>query len=199
MDRAAVSEYFTSAVTTGHPRGIVAPQQAPLRSRPHRRGRHAAAGQCAAVRVVVLSLSLRRATRSSIARPSVRRRSQRRRSLVGSGDEIVAFRCTSRAGVVYHNVDRVTARGNILALGAAACPSGSAGVPLELEARMETRSILYRTLLAVRRLHSLAVAAMFAFIIWRVREAKRAAPCQPRTQVDGDPRASDLSARGQRT
>jgi hypothetical protein len=88
------------------------------------------------------------------------------------GDEVVAFRVHLPSKVVYHNVDRIR-RGNIL-VWEQPLAARLAGKPLELEVRMETQSILYRTLwLFAAAL--LAVAAMFALVIWRVvkRSARR--------------------------
>jgi hypothetical protein len=81
------------------------------------------------------------------------------------GDEIVAFRLHLPSKVVYHNVDRVR-RGNILAW-EQPLSARLAGTPLDLEARIETQSILFRTLWLFGAA-LLAVAATFAFIIWRV-------------------------------
>jgi hypothetical protein len=82
-----------------------------------------------------------------------------------TGDELVAFRVHVPSKVVYHNVDRVR-RGNIL-VWEQPLAARLAGTPLEIEARMETQSILYRTLWLFGGA-LVAVAAMFALIIWRV-------------------------------
>jgi hypothetical protein len=81
------------------------------------------------------------------------------------GGELVAFRLHLPSKVVYHNVDRVR-RGNIL-VWEQPLTARLAGRPLELEARMETQSILYRTLWLFGAA-LLAVATMFAVVIWRV-------------------------------
>jgi hypothetical protein len=92
-----------------------------------------------------------------------------------NGDEVVAFRVHLPSKVVYHNVDRVR-RGNILAW-EQPLTARLAATPLTMEARIETQSILYRTLwLFAGAL--LAVAVMFALVIWRVvkRSARRPLP-----------------------
>jgi hypothetical protein len=86
--------------------------------------------------------------------------------------------------VVDHNVDRVR-RGNILAL-EQPLTARLAGLPLELEARMETQSILYRTLWLFGSA-LLAVAVMFALIIWRVvkRSARQPLPTTSKVAPPG--------------
>jgi hypothetical protein len=103
-----------------------------------------------------------------------------------TGHEVVAFRVHVPSKVVYHNVDRVR-RGNILAL-EQPLTARLAGLPLELEARMETQSILYRTLWLFGAA-LLAVAAMFAVIIWRVVKRSAQRPLATKNQVDVHPRA----------
>jgi hypothetical protein len=102
------------------------------------------------------------------------------------GGELVAFRVHLPSKVVYHNVDRVR-RGNILAW-EQPLKARLAGVPLELEARMETQSILYRTLwLFAAAL--LAVATMFAVIVWRVVRRSARQPLLANSKIDLHPRA----------
>jgi hypothetical protein len=79
------------------------------------------------------------------------------------GDELVAFRLHVPSKVVYHNVDRVR-RGNILAWEQSLTDRLS-GRPIELEARMETQSILYQTL-GLFGAAMLLVAAMFGVVLW---------------------------------
>lgn len=81
------------------------------------------------------------------------------------GDEIVAFRVHVPSKVVYHNVDRVR-RGNILAW-EQPLTDRLAGRPIEIEARMQTQSILYRTL-GLFGLTLLLVAALFGAVLWWV-------------------------------
>ena len=62
------------------------------------------------------------------------------------GDEVVAFRLHLPSKVVYHNAgEKNLRRGNIL-VWEQPLRDRLQGVPLEMEARMETQSILYRTL-----------------------------------------------------
>jgi hypothetical protein len=102
------------------------------------------------------------------------------------GGELVAFRLHLPSKVVYHNVDRVR-RGNIL-VWEQPLTARLAGLPLELEARIETRSILYRTLWLFGAA-LLAVATMFALIVWRVvkRSAQRGLPIDSKVDVPGAP------------
>lgn len=79
------------------------------------------------------------------------------------GDELVAFRLHIPSKVVYHNVDRVR-RGNILAW-EQPLQDRLTGRPIEIEARMESQSILYRTL-GLFGVALLLVAVMFAGVLW---------------------------------
>ena len=66
-----------------------------------------------------------------------------------NGREIVAFRLHLPSKIRYHNTRREVGRGNIL-VWEQPLADRLRGVPLELDARMDAQSILYRTLLAVR-------------------------------------------------
>jgi hypothetical protein len=100
------------------------------------------------------------------------------------GDEVVAFRVHLPSKVVYHNVDRVR-RGNILAW-EQPLSARLAGQPLELEVRMETQSILYRTLWLFGAA-LLAVAAMFAVVVWRVVRRSARSPLATGRKTDIHP------------
>ena len=84
-----------------------------------------------------------------------------------SGRELVAFRLHLPSKIAYHNAgpDNLK-RGNIL-VWEQTLAERARGVPLTLDARMETRSILYRTLWLFGATF-LAVALMFAVVIWWV-------------------------------
>jgi hypothetical protein len=90
-----------------------------------------------------------------------------------SGRELVAFRVHLPSKINYHNTGRDIGRGNILAWEQ---PLGERlhGVPLTLEARMQTQSILYRTLWLFAATF-VAVAVMFVAIIWWVLRRGEAA------------------------
>jgi hypothetical protein len=91
-----------------------------------------------------------------------------------TGDEIVAFRLHIPSKIAYHNTQQEL-RGNIL-VWEQPLTDRLRGVPLEMEARMETQSILYRTLWLFGGT-VLAVAVTFAVIIWLVvRRGARRAP-----------------------
>jgi hypothetical protein len=100
------------------------------------------------------------------------------------GDEVVAFRVHLPSKVVYHNVDRVR-RGNIL-VWEQPLAARLAGTPLTMDARIETQSILYRTLWLFAAALG-AVALMFALVIWRVvrNSARRPLPTAGKITLPG--------------
>jgi hypothetical protein len=83
------------------------------------------------------------------------------------GSELVGFRLHLPSKIAYHNAGKDNLlRGNILAW-EQTLTDRLAGIPLEMEARMEPTSILYRTLWLF--LGSMAAAfAVLALIIWWV-------------------------------
>lgn len=89
-----------------------------------------------------------------------------------AGDEIVAFRMHVPAKVPYHNAgpDNLK-RGNIL-VWEQSLAERLGGVPLELETRMETQSILYRTL-GLFAVTIVLVAIMFVVVLWWVIRKQR--------------------------
>ena len=88
-----------------------------------------------------------------------------------TGDELVAFRLHLPSKINFHNSPNNIDRGNILVweqmLG-----DRLAGKPLHMEARMETQSILYRTLWLFGGTF-LSAMAVLALIIWWVRRRGR--------------------------
>jgi hypothetical protein len=88
-----------------------------------------------------------------------------------TGRELVAFRLHLPSKIQYHNTDGV-GRGNILAW-EQPLTERLRGTPLTIDARMDTQSILYRTLWLFA-VTFLVVAAAFALVIWRV--IRRGAP-----------------------
>jgi hypothetical protein len=97
---------------------------------------------------------------------------------IWSGKELVAFRVHVPSKVVYHNAGaRNLRRGNILVWEQ---PLGERfkGTPVEIEARMETQLILYRTLWLFAG--TIAAAALtFAAVIWLI--VRRGASAVPQT------------------
>lgn len=81
-----------------------------------------------------------------------------------NGQEIVAFRLHLPSKIVYHNTTTGPRRGNIL-VWEQLLQDRLRGVPLLLDARMETQSILYRTL-TLFGLTFIAVACTFGVVIW---------------------------------
>jgi hypothetical protein len=91
-----------------------------------------------------------------------------------NGREIVAFRMHLPSKIAYHNTGRRPGRGNILAW-EQPLADRLRSVPLTLDARMETESILFRTLWLFG-LTFMAVFVTFALVIWWVlRRAPAAA------------------------
>lgn len=96
-----------------------------------------------------------------------------------TGREAVAFRLHLPSRITFHNagVDNFK-RGNIL-VWEQPLSERLRGAPLQLDARMETQSILYRTLFLFAATF-VAVAATFVFAIWWVlRRGARPAEVQP--------------------
>ena len=93
------------------------------------------------------------------------------------GRELVAFRLHLPSKIRYHNTRGVESRGNILAW-EQPLADRLRGAPLTLDARMDTQSILYRTLWLFG-MTFLAVAAAFAVVIWWVMRRGVAAPHEP--------------------
>jgi len=83
-----------------------------------------------------------------------------------NGTELVAFRLHLPSKIEFHNTRRDIGRGNIL-VWEQTLAERRRGVPLTLEARMQTQSILYRTLWLFG-LTFVAVAVLFVAIIWWV-------------------------------
>jgi hypothetical protein len=93
-----------------------------------------------------------------------------------NSNEIVAFRIHLPSKIAYHNAGAANLlRGNIL-VWEQPLSERLRGTPLALDARMESQSILYRTL-ALFGATFVVVAVLFAFILWRVlrRGRKKAA------------------------
>ena len=83
-----------------------------------------------------------------------------------NGREVVAFRLHLPSKIRYHNTGREVSRGNILEW-EQPLADRLRSVPLELEARMDTESILYRTLWLFGATF-VAVAVAFVVVIWWV-------------------------------
>ena len=83
-----------------------------------------------------------------------------------TGQETVAFRLHLPSKITFHNTGREVERGNILRW-EQPLSERLQSVPLKLDARMETQSILYRTLWLFGWT-IVAAAAAFALVIWLV-------------------------------
>ncbi len=90
-----------------------------------------------------------------------------------NGREIVAFRLHLPSKITFHNSGRDIGRGNIL-VWEQPLADRLRGAPLTLEARMETQSILYRTLWLFAATF-VAVALVFVGVIWWVLRRGRPA------------------------
>jgi hypothetical protein len=89
-----------------------------------------------------------------------------------NGREIVAFRLHLPSKIRYHNTGRQVGRGNIL-VWEQSLAERLRGAPLELDARMDAQSILYRTLWLFG-VTFLAVAVVFVLVIWWVMRRGKA-------------------------
>jgi hypothetical protein len=83
-----------------------------------------------------------------------------------TGGELVAFRMHLPSKIAYQNAPGGVQRGNIL-VWEQPLTERIKGMPLELETRVETQSILYRTLWLFA-ITGLAVALMFVVVIWLI-------------------------------
>jgi hypothetical protein len=98
-----------------------------------------------------------------------------------TGKEIVAFRLHLPSKIRFHNSGNDIGRGNILAW-EQPLADRLRGVPLEIEARMDPESILYRTLWLFGATF-VAVAIAFGLVIWWVvRRGSTGVPAEAHTQ-----------------
>lgn len=88
-----------------------------------------------------------------------------------TGNELVAFRLHLPSKIEFHNTGRHIGRGNIL-VWEQSLADRLRGTPLTLEARMQTQSILYRTLWLFGLTFVLVAVAFVALIWWVVRRGK---------------------------
>jgi hypothetical protein len=94
-----------------------------------------------------------------------------------TGRELVAFRLHLPSRIRYHNTRGVESRGNILAW-EQPLADRLRGQPLQIEARMDTQSILYTTLWLFG-LTFLIVIAAFTGVIWWVMRRGAGTPREP--------------------
>ena len=91
------------------------------------------------------------------------------------GDESVAFRMHLPAKIRFHNApSKQVERGNILAW-EQTLKDRLAGTPLTMEVRLDTQSILYRTLWLFGLMFALVAVLFVAIIWWVVRAGRRSA------------------------
>jgi hypothetical protein len=88
-----------------------------------------------------------------------------------TGDELVAFRVHLPSKINFHNSPGNVERGNIL-VWEQTLRDRLAGAPLHMEARMDTQSILYRTLLLFAGTFLAAMAALGLIIWWIGRRGR---------------------------
>jgi hypothetical protein len=92
-----------------------------------------------------------------------------------TGEELAAFRLHLPSKINFHNSpDRVVERGNVLAW-EQPLRDRLAGAPLHMEARMETQSILYRTLFLFGGTFLAAIAVLCAIVWWILRKGRHRA------------------------
>jgi len=85
-----------------------------------------------------------------------------------SGDEVVAFRLHVPGRIQFHNAEQGIERGNILTW-EQSLAGRVKGVPLELEVRMESDSILFRTLMLFGSAALAALATLGLAVWWLAR------------------------------
>ena len=85
-----------------------------------------------------------------------------------TGDEVVAFRLHAPGEIQFHNAEQGIERGNILTW-EQSLVERVRGVPLELEVRMESDSILFRTLILFGSAVLAALATLGLAVWWLVR------------------------------
>jgi hypothetical protein len=91
------------------------------------------------------------------------------------GDELVAFRIHLPSRIQFHNSPAGTERGNIL-VWEQTLNDRLAGAPIRMEARMDTQSILYRTLALFGGTFAAALAVLAAIIWWLSRKGRSIVP-----------------------
>lgn len=101
------------------------------------------------------------------------------------GSELVGFRLHLPSRIIYHNVKRLEDgsngepdRGNILSY-EQWLKDRRAGQPITMEVRMDSQSILYRTLWLFAGAFAAAVLLILTLVWWTVRRARRKIAAQP--------------------
>jgi hypothetical protein len=92
-----------------------------------------------------------------------------------TGDELIAFRVHLPSRINFHNSPLGIERGNILAW-EQTLRERLAGAPLRMEARMETESILYRTLWLFGGTFAAAMLMLIAIVWWVSRKGRSVVP-----------------------
>jgi hypothetical protein len=92
-----------------------------------------------------------------------------------TGNELIAFRVHLPSRINFHNSPLNVERGNIL-VWEQSLRDRLAGTPLRMEARMETESILYRTLWLFGGTFAAAMAALALVIWWVSRKGRSVVP-----------------------
>jgi hypothetical protein len=89
------------------------------------------------------------------------------------GDELVAFRVHLPSRIQFHNSPDNIERGNLL-VWEQSLTDRLAGMPIRMEARMDTESILYRTLWLFAGTFLTALALLASIVWWVARKGRRA-------------------------
>jgi hypothetical protein len=92
-----------------------------------------------------------------------------------TGNELIAFRVHLPSRINFHNSPLGVERGNVLAW-EQPLRERLSGAPLRMEARMETESILYRTLWLFAGTFIAAMAALAGIIWWVSRKGRSVVP-----------------------
>ncbi len=92
-----------------------------------------------------------------------------------TGNELIAFRVHLPSRINFHNSPLGVERGNIL-VWEQTLRERLSGAPLRMEARIETESILYRTLWLFGGTFVAAMLALAAIIWWVSRKGRSVVP-----------------------
>jgi hypothetical protein len=92
-----------------------------------------------------------------------------------SGTELVAFRIHLPSRIIFHNSPLDIERGNII-VWEQSLRDRLAGTPLRMEARMETQSILYRTLWLFGGTFAAAMTMLVLIVWWVSRKGRSTVP-----------------------
>ena len=173
LDRTVVRDLYETPVSQRRQRHDVAPRRPPLRAPAHRPcPTSAGSARRRRLRGQPIAIASRTGT-FEFAQTMRRRPAKRWATSDGTASELMAVRLHLPSKVTFHNSpSRRIERGNIV-VWEQPLAERSKGTPLEVQARMETESILFRTLALFGAMGVLVVLTFIA-AIWFVRSRKPA-------------------------